>query len=818
MAGMALLVMGILSFVLWVTWKDEKRSQGLAHFIDRLCSGRTYITLVVALVVLGIIGIYFFLLMHKMTDMHLLAYFVRLAPFVLWLTLTSFQTPLFQRIWKLGFQFPLATERSAIIATGITLVATLFAAWLIMVTRVGLTRDKFVGLAWGDPGTPLLPLQVLLAFLSGLIVYVLIKRWERRQWLDVLLFALVWGVAAWVWINEPVHFNFFEPQPRYPNYQLYPYSDASEYDADGYYILLGKGFGPIVPSRPWYSLFLAGIHAVAGSDYERLLDLQSLILALFPAILYLLVSRIHHRMTGFVVAILVILREQNSIALSNIANVSHSKMLMSDLPTALWIAGMVLLLVLWLRNKPGIGWQKTYPLLAGGVLGATVLIRVQALVLIAPVLFAIWLALRGRSRWVNSLLFLLGVTLAVFPWLCRNKLATGQFAFDSSSRIWDLAYRYTASEDYQMSSEEAGGSEEGFFGNMFGRVVGETITNPASVLGFLGEHFSHNLVSMALVPPVSYTLTNNILEFYNKSSWWRAAGEPLTKLWKQCCSLIPFVTEDVPYWPGWNGTIKPESRLPILVTLVLISVGIGACWKQSRIAGILPLLVGLGYSLSCALIRSSGWRFILPVDWVSIVYYSAGIVQLTFWAWSFFQGRLYSKEDTAIVEKSHRLSSITWGLTLCAVILPGALLWLADSLIPRNYPTRQDVPVILSEKMEAWGLERASVEAFLAEGGVLFGGVGLYPEHFQAGENVPWFGWSPAVGNRKVSQLGFYLAGDNNASVTLSRNTQDYTYPNMSPILVLGCQGQYSIEALAVGFLDTNTVLYRELFSGWSCP
>ena len=96
------------------------------------------------------------------------------------------------------------------------------------------------------------------------------------------------------------------------------------------------------------------------------------------------------------------------------------------------------------------------------------------------------------------------------------------------------------------------------------------------------------------------------------------------------------------------------------------------------------------------------------------MYYSPGIVQLTFWAWLFFQGQSYPKEDTAIVEKSHRLSSITWGLTLCAVILSGALLWLADSLIPRNYPTRQDVPVILSEKMEAWGLERASVEAFLA--------------------------------------------------------------------------------------------------------
>jgi hypothetical protein len=146
MAALALSVVGILSFVLWVTWKDEKRSKGLAHFFDRLCSGRTHNILVVALIVLGVIGVNFFLLMHKMTDMQLRAYFVRLAPFVLWLTLTSFQTPLFLHIWKLGFQFPYAAERSAIIATGITLLVSLFAAWLIMVTRVKLTRDNFVGL------------------------------------------------------------------------------------------------------------------------------------------------------------------------------------------------------------------------------------------------------------------------------------------------------------------------------------------------------------------------------------------------------------------------------------------------------------------------------------------------------------------------------------------------------------------------------------------------------------------------------------------------------------------------------------------------
>jgi hypothetical protein len=74
----------------------------------------------------------------------------------------------------------------------------------------------------------------------------------------------------------------------------------------------------------------------------------------------------------------------------------------------------------------------------------------------------------------------------------------------------------------------------------------------------------------------------------------------------------------------------------------------------------------------------------------------------------------------------------------------------------------------------------------------------------------------PATG--KYLNWGFYLAGENNSLITLSRNTLDYTYPNMSHILVLGCQGRYGIEALTVGFLDTNNVLYREPFSGWNCP
>src|SRR5690606_15209241 len=102
-----------------------------------------------------------------------------------------------------------------------------------------------------------------------------------------------------------------------------------------------------------YVMLLAGAHALLGGNYNAITSAQVLVLALLPAVLYLLAARLHSRFAGLLLAGLVIVREVNSIALGGIINLSHAKLLMADLPAALALAAACLAAVAWLRRGPG---------------------------------------------------------------------------------------------------------------------------------------------------------------------------------------------------------------------------------------------------------------------------------------------------------------------------------------------------------------------------------------------------------------------------------------------------------------------------------
>jgi hypothetical protein len=59
---------------------------------------------------------------------------------------------------------------------------------------------------------------------------------------------------------------------------------------------------------------------------------------------------------------------------------------------------------------------------------------------------------------------------------------------------------------------------------------------------------------------------------------------------------------------------------------------IAVAWRREKFTGLLPLAVVAAYLLMHALVRNSGGRYILPVDWASVVYYAMGITHLTLWA------------------------------------------------------------------------------------------------------------------------------------------------------------------------------------------
>lgn len=87
---------------------------------------------------------------------------------------------------------------------------------------------------------------------------------------------------------------------------------------------------------------------------------------------------------------------------------------MSDLPTTLGVILITLIVILWLKKPDR---KILFPLLIGGILVLTMLIRIQVAILLPVILISSWLVLyQHRKIWFKSILTgqILGNYLVVF--------------------------------------------------------------------------------------------------------------------------------------------------------------------------------------------------------------------------------------------------------------------------------------------------------------------------------------------------------------------------------------------------------------------
>ncbi|MCX6064453.1 MAG: hypothetical protein NT121_01670, partial [Chloroflexi bacterium] len=116
--------------------------------------------------------------------------------------------------------------------------------------------------------------------------------------------------TCFLWLAQPILPGYFATPPRAPNFEIYPFSDALIYAQYAQSALVGNGFmWPDVPTRPLYITFITWLHVLAGQDYIRVIFLQTLVLAAFPAVLYLLGKEVAGRPLGLGLALLATFRD-----------------------------------------------------------------------------------------------------------------------------------------------------------------------------------------------------------------------------------------------------------------------------------------------------------------------------------------------------------------------------------------------------------------------------------------------------------------------------------------------------------------------------
>jgi hypothetical protein len=629
--------------------------------------------------------------------------------------------------------------------TGFVFVFLLFVAGVVGFTGIGITPDKNMG----APAIPLFEWQIVLVFLILGILAFLPKSWFRLidKWavLGVYVFTLV------LWLSQPVNPAYTATPPRAPNYEIYPFSDPQIYSQYAQSALIGNGFlWPEVPSRPFYISLLTWLHFFGKQDYNRVVILQSFILAAFPVILYLIGKELGGRSLGLALAVFAALRDVNSnIMVSFASNVTYSKLLLSEIPLAVFLSLFILVSIRWLLRKSASIWV---PLLAGGILGAATLIRTQSLsFLMVIVPLSLWIIPNRRQRFTGLFALLVGLSLTLLPWLLRNYIATGGIILDNPvSQVMTMARRWSGSWGNEMIPKLDGENYAQYSSRLTWIMVEALKQNPVFILKTAANHFVNSEIVSLMVFPVRDEIRS-----------------PNELIW--------------PQHAFWETPLR-ASQFPIFFIYVLLfGIGIAFAYHHHGWIGLLPLSLGIVYNAWTALFFSSGERFVVPVDWSIYLYQSLGLITLGALALSFSQGARESAlswvqrpfDDHPIRQENQLLSRRYLVFSLVTVLCLGLFSPVTEFVFPKKYP-----PITQEKVVQKIGLPAKNGEAAVY-------GRAIYPRYYSSGEGEPDTE-KLGYGRSGKSRLVFFLVGPSNGLVIFELQDVPKFFPHASDVFMIG--------------------------------
>ncbi len=274
----------------------------------------------------------------------------------------------------------------------------------------------------------------------------------------------------------------------------------------------------------------------------------------------------------------------------------------------------------------------------------------------------------------------------------------------------------------------------------------------------------------------------------------------------------------------WQGELTTGEKIAVGINLLILSVGIGAAFRRWRFAGLTPLAIHLGYHLSNAVSRTSGGRYLVPVDWAVLAYFVLGLLSIYFSARGWRPALGYTSEPP---RRPARLLTIIGLLVGC--LLLGSAFMLADLVQPKYHPPNS-AEALLTEQVTQrieWFTENEisarELEAFVnSDLGVVELGLILYPRYFPADE--------PAL---RSSYLPVMPAGQNRITFLLLEEYQPRYirlalgegYPNPFPHavygLVVGCHTENYIEGkliIPLGETEQEPILADRLSLTCNAP
>ena len=693
---------------------------------------------------------------------------------------------------------------------------------LIASTRLGIDPDDRF---WNEAGVPLLNEQIFIAlvitvlflslrflgkaqskpFISGIL--------KRR---DLFIFIALWAIAAILWINEPLPDNFFAPGPYLPNYELSPYADAAIYDIGGQFSLIGQGLvNSVFYDRALLPGLFAIFHLLVGQNYLTVITFQTLLFALFIPILYLIGKSLHSRLAGIFVGTLAVFKVLNAIKSSTLILSVHPKFMLSEFLASIFIALTTLWLIRWAKEANSLH----YFFLIGGMLGVGIMLRTN-IFLFFP-LIGILLLLKFPKNWRkvfrSGFILILAFFVTISPWMWRNyKVAGNPFFFlPGFQAVIDTRYSLDMGKmkadsyvlDISASHMDLGvlpanqqtSRQRVFSVNPHARYFSNN-SQQESTLAFIPKHFFHNLVMSVVSLPTS--------------PHWH--------------DLRHTIKEALPYWNKvdglWTGELSFSTKIGFTWNLILLALGLNAGWKKWRIAGLFPLFIFLTYHLANAFARTSGGRYLVPVDWVVLLYYAFGIIQILLFVASFLGYDGEGEEEKEVIKQNFPLQKGALYIFPFFLLIGG--ITIIDQVIPARY-AEFGINDLQEEILLETSINEDELNDFLTSPkSRLFTGRSLYPRFYFSGKGEHSAG-KDAFENKEFPRLTFTMIGPfGQTGVVLPLDESPSYFPNAADVILLGCQHPKAgylypyIDALVVIVLDDGgEIIYaRQPEAPLQCP
>jgi hypothetical protein len=708
----------------------------------------------------------------------------RLRPLVIWGWVVSLQILVGLVGWQVSKQTAATAPLKRVVIPGGIALGIILTIWaFVAVTRLGLIGENSF---WSKVGVPVLWPQVFLSLVIALSFQFLLTRFtklsKKQVWLDVGLCTLIWLAAVILWNNQTYVQGVFNTPPRPPTNEIYPINDSLTFDLATQRMLIGRPMISEAQDKPIFIAHLVILHTLAGVSYANFYLLQIFSFAFIPVLGYWLGKNLHSQASGLMFAILLVIKEKNAIALTNYIHVSTSKMILSEMLTTLGILLFTLILIRWLKNP---AWSNPDLWLAGGILGLTSLVRLNSISVIPAAMLLIGLALNFKWKpWIMTfLLFSAFILPSTIPWMARSTVEYGNpFHFiDTKTSGVIVEQRYNPVIDQNTPPKNGPTIQE------------STLKSYLAIGQGIATNYLHNLIGITVMLPPS-------LELYK---------------------LLDVVR--LPYWKSeWDGSLLPGAFWIILGVLTITALGIASAWTRWRAAGLAPLAVILGYNITTAISLTSGGRYLVPMDWGVLLYFSIGLLDLATRLLALL-GWTVNNDLTVTQSPSRQNGNIFRHLFVTGLIffLMGSLPVLMETLPPERYPivvsmddfvkANQSLPNLSSPKMTE-NITNLSKDPLTK----VFYGRALYPRYFGANKgDGATLAQDPLIGSAGFDHLSFYLIGGKfDTPVILPLSARFSPSIAGADVWVIGCQRTNYFEAILVVFRANGIarVYQQELF------